>query len=636
VPKALFESGQTGDPTFGRNQIDVLNYSTALNFTYTTTVHTPSACTDGAALCELQFDGVDTAAEVRWNGRVIGITENMHRMYRFAVHGAGGPLQLEVEIEPATVYAARVAMAQGDPGCVKHNRGVGPGSWPGKWGHDTVCSTYIRKNTGSFGWDCAPAYVSAGIWKSVTLRVTPVGSASIDSVVPVIVSAAPPGAPISDTNNSFAVAVRVVYTTAGPFRGRVAIAGSWAGGEGSADALLNVPTRGTYNITVHVSATNVPLWWPNGANPAGVKSPVALHSLSVVLQPTTTTGQPTDVADATNVTMGFRTFDFVGSVGNSTETFNQKAPLFFKVNGRAVYAKGFNWMPTYVLPADTVFDQADKLARLEDAQRVHANTIRVWGGGVYESDAFYAAADRLGLMVLQDGSFFGMSYPSFPDFFDNVREEMKSTMTRLARHPSLVVVSGNNEGSVFGNIPLYVDTELATVVVTNPNAVVYPSCPAYGWSTVTPALVPRPQPTKNKKTGRMSTGACREGDSVTDCPHDTHYYGPCGTIPNGTNMGTEFGWPSADLFNVLAKVTPAGEDMLRAATGSSSFLDYRSQIKNPAWTVESMLYSNSTLTALFPTLLTSEDNTREGMARWLYLTQVRDFMFRVKALTRFV
>lgn len=40
-----------------------------------------------------------------------------------------------------------------------------------KAGHETKCSGYVRKNTGSFGWDCAPAYVTAGIWKSVWLRV---------------------------------------------------------------------------------------------------------------------------------------------------------------------------------------------------------------------------------------------------------------------------------------------------------------------------------------------------------------------------------------------------------------------------------------------------------------------------------
>ena len=42
---------------------------------------------------------------------------------------------------------------------------------------------------------------------------------------------------------------------------------------------------------------------------------------------------------------------------------------------------------------------------------VGGNTIRVWGGGIYETETFYETADRLGLIILQDGSFFG-SYPT--------------------------------------------------------------------------------------------------------------------------------------------------------------------------------------------------------------------------------
>jgi hypothetical protein len=109
-----------------------------------------------------------------------------------------------------------------------------------------------------------------------------------------------------------------------------------------------------------------------------------------------------DAADVAVAEVGFRTFEFVGSSGNSTPTVaGTNASLFFRVNGHAVFAKGHNWMPSFVLPADTETDRASKASLLSAARRVHANTIRVWGGGVYESDAFYEAADRLGLMVLQ-------------------------------------------------------------------------------------------------------------------------------------------------------------------------------------------------------------------------------------------
>ena len=93
--------------------------------------------------------------------------------------------------------------------------------------------------------------------------------------------------------------------------------------------------------------------------------------------------------------------------------------------------------------------------------------------------------------------------------------------------------------------------------------------------------------------------------------------GPCGTIPEGTNFGSEFGWPSADIMTVSDTVTPPGENVLRAATGASDFLDYRSQIKNPDYTVETMLYANSTMTAMFPTLIVhgTFDITSDSLCR---------------------
>ena len=82
-------------------------------------------------------------------------------------------------------------------------------------------------------------------------------------------------------------------------------------------------------------------------------------------------------------------------------------------------------------------------------------------------------------------------------------------------------------------------------------------------------------------------------------------------------------------MSVTETITPKGEGVLSFDTsspsgqrGSSPFLLYRSQIKNPDWTVESMLYPNSTLVRLFPTLLgAADDGTAAGLERWLYLTQ---------------
>jgi len=71
--------------------------------------------------------------------------------------------------------------------------------------------------------------------------------------------------------------------------------------------------------------------------------------------------------------------------------------------------------------------------------------LRVWGGGVYESDDFYDLCDSLGIMVWQDFMFAGGMYPGDDAFMNNVREEVKYQIERLRNHPCIVLWCGNNE-----------------------------------------------------------------------------------------------------------------------------------------------------------------------------------------------
>jgi hypothetical protein len=147
VPGALFRAGIEGDPSYGYNQRRVLDYSTADNFTYLRSFVTPESCASGT--CELIFDGIDTAAVIAVNGHVVGNASNMHRRYVFDVTAALNPSgrnnSLEVHITSAVLFALEYANTHGDPGCKRRNRGP---KWPSKNGHGTICSTYIRKNTG--------------------------------------------------------------------------------------------------------------------------------------------------------------------------------------------------------------------------------------------------------------------------------------------------------------------------------------------------------------------------------------------------------------------------------------------------------------------------------------------------------
>ncbi|CAG2101805.1 unnamed protein product [Medioppia subpectinata] len=59
----------------------------------------------------------------------------------------------------------------------------------------------------------------------------------------------------------------------------------------------------------------------------------------------------------------------------------------FEVNGHRVFAKGSNWIPANVLQEDLTEAYVRDL--LVSTVSANMNMLRVWGGGVYESDVFY-------------------------------------------------------------------------------------------------------------------------------------------------------------------------------------------------------------------------------------------------------
>lgn len=66
---------------------------------------------------------------------------------------------------------------------------------------------------------------------------------------------------------------------------------------------------------------------------------------------------------------------------------------------------------------------------LEAAAEVNMNTVRVWGGGVYEQDEFYNMADKMGLIVWQDLMFACSMYPVHEKFLKSVRQEIRHQVT---------------------------------------------------------------------------------------------------------------------------------------------------------------------------------------------------------------
>ncbi len=117
---------------------------------------------------------------------------------------------------------------------------------------------------------------------------------------------------------------------------------------------------------------------------------------------------------------------------------------FYK-DGKPLFIKGANWIPVHSFP---VLDSANKARYrylLRSAKEAGFNMIRVWGGGIYEHDYFYDLCDSLGLMVWQDFIFAGTPYPDSPEMLASIHEEARQQVSRLARHPCIVLWCGNNE-----------------------------------------------------------------------------------------------------------------------------------------------------------------------------------------------
>jgi len=73
------------------------------------------------------------------------------------------------------------------------------------------------------------------------------------------------------------------------------------------------------------------------------------------------------------------------------------------------------------------------------------NTLRVWGGGRYESDDFYELCDEKGILIWQDCMFACAHYPSSDDFIDLINKELEYQVKRLRDHACIALWCGDNE-----------------------------------------------------------------------------------------------------------------------------------------------------------------------------------------------
>lgn len=122
---------------------------------------------------------------------------------------------------------------------------------------------------------------------------------------------------------------------------------------------------------------------------------------------------------------------------------SQGTTFLFRINDTPIFCGGSNWIPAdSFIPRVSSQRYGDWVKMAVDGNQT---MLRVWGGGIYEQDAFYEACDEYGLLVWQDFMFACGNYPAHREFLQSVEKEAEANVKRLRHHPSIIIWAGNNE-----------------------------------------------------------------------------------------------------------------------------------------------------------------------------------------------
>ncbi|MGG7464837.1 glycoside hydrolase family 2 protein [Plantibacter sp. YIM 135347] len=348
----------------------------------------------------LAFDGLDTIATVTVNGTVVARTENMHRRYEvpIAAELVDGANAIAVRFDSAWVFAE----------AERERIGELPNAYPAPF-------NYIRKAASNFGWDWGPTLVTAGIWRTVQLvRST---APRIARVSPTVTVEGPRGLA------SFAVELDA------PAESTIRVSAA----VGGVTAIAEV-APGETSARLEVVVPEPELWWPHGLGAQRLYDAVVELREDASVEEALVAAAP---FDSWTGRIGFR------SLRLDTAPDADGTPFVFVINGATVPIRGANWIPDdCFLPRVT---EERVRARITQAVDANTNLLRVWGGGVFESEEFYRVCDELGVLVWQDFLFACAAYPEDERLAREIEAEARDNVERLMPHPSLVLWNGNNE-----------------------------------------------------------------------------------------------------------------------------------------------------------------------------------------------
>lgn len=419
VHESLLAAGVIENPYFDQNEASV-RWMEDRDWWYRTTFAAPDGLRSGDAV-SLAFHGLDTVVDIWLNDVLIGHHENMFRPAEYRVDEqleASNTLVLRFSpplagLTPSTPAVAQLRRVAGAlmPDLPDDLDVTALGPSP-----ELTIASQRRKAMSSWGWDFGPRVPSIGIWRGVDLVVNR-GVRIVGHHVRT-----------DEINAADARAEVTVTVDVDVARPGLALA---------AQIELTSPTGRTHGLTVpvsdggeavgHLTLSDVALWWTHDLGQP------SLYEVRIRIL------DGDELCDALSDRVGIRTITLNRSKGPDGQRLFQ-----FVLNHVPVFARGANWLPASTMVGSVSADRYRELVEL--AQASGMNMLRVWGGGIYESDVFYAEADANGVLIWQDFMFACADYESAnPGLQREAKLEAQYQVRRLRNRASIALWCGNNE-----------------------------------------------------------------------------------------------------------------------------------------------------------------------------------------------
>lgn len=404
VHQDLIDNGKLIDPFFGMNE-EKVQWVEDADWKYRTDfVVTKEQLQRDEA--QLIFEGLDTYADIYLNGALLKRTDNMFVGYDLQVKEflREGKNHLQIYFHSPIKQTLPQWETDGF-------------DYPADNDHrEQRLSIYSRKAPYSYGWDWGIRLATSGIWRPITL--TFYDAVMIEDLHVEQIS-------VNEQSARIDHHFELLRSGSVERQAEITLTYTYKNEPEKTESRQVILKPGLNQMTIPMEIKDPRLWMPNGWGEAALYQVEALVKIDGV-----------KVASEKKH-IGLREIKVVMEDDKDGKSF------YFLVNSKPMFAKGSNFIPNDALLPNVTKERYTKL--MQDVKDANHNMIRVWGGGIYEDEHFYNAADSMGILVWQDFIFACTTYPSDPAFLSRVKEEAVYNIKRLRNHASLAMWCGNNE-----------------------------------------------------------------------------------------------------------------------------------------------------------------------------------------------